>query len=69
MILSLLFNACSDAHLYGINLEDPSPDRLGLTGRVCTVDAREAGFPVKVLMMVDTAQGPATFSGKRDPKN
>lgn len=50
--------SCSDAYLYGVSNEDPSPDRLGVTGRVCTDDAREAGFPVKVLFIVDTAQGP-----------
>lgn len=49
---------CSDSHLYGIGMEDPTADRLGLTGRVCTDDPREAGFPVKVLFLVDTAMGP-----------
>lgn len=52
------FAGCSDSHLYGMGMEDPAADRLGLTGRVCTDDPREAGFPVKVIFLVDTAMGP-----------
>ncbi len=50
--------SCTDAHLYGKGIDDPSANRLGLTGRVCTDDPRKAGFPVKVLFLVDTAAGP-----------
>jgi hypothetical protein len=50
--------SCSDAYLYGVGLEDPSPDRVGFAGRVCTDDAAEAGFPVKVIFLVDVATGP-----------
>jgi hypothetical protein len=57
-LLGLLAAGCSDAHLYGKGLDNTAPDRLGLTGRVCTEDARDAGFPVKVFLLVDTAMGP-----------
>ncbi len=60
LAMGLLFalGGCSDANLYGKGLEDPAADRLGLTGRVCTDDAREAGFPVRVVFLVDMAGGP-----------
>ncbi len=54
----LLACGCSDAHLYGKGLDDTSANRLGLTGQVCTDDPREAGFPVKVIFLVDIAAGP-----------
>lgn len=62
-VLLLSVSACSNASLYGRSGEDNSADRLGLTGRVCTDDPRKAGFPVKVVYLVDTAIGPlfATF--------
>ncbi len=53
---------CTDAKLYGKGLDDPSADRLGLKGRVCTDDPREAGFPVRVVFLVDTAIGPVFSS-------
>ena len=58
MAIVLLLGGCSDAFLYGVGQEDPSPDRLGLSGRVCTDDAAEAGFPVKVIFLADVANGP-----------
>ncbi len=56
----LLFGllSCTDASLYGAGGEDPSANRLGLTGQVCTDDPKEAGFPVRVIFLVDTAMGP-----------
>ena len=41
LVVSILCG-CSDANLYGKGLDDPSADRLGLKGRVCTEDPREA---------------------------
>src|SRR4029079_2681229 len=58
MAIVLLLGGCSDAFLYGVGREDPSPARLGLSGRVCTDDAAEAGFPVKVIFLADVANGP-----------
>ncbi len=56
-------HGCSDTHLYGTGLDDALADRVGLTGRVCTDDPQEAGFPVRVVFLVDYAMGPlfATF--------
>ena len=56
--LTLLLPSCTSVDLYGQGLENPEADRLALTGRVCTDDARTAGFPVRVLFMMDTAGGP-----------
>ncbi|MEO0604193.1 MAG: hypothetical protein AAF211_22340 [Myxococcota bacterium] len=62
MRLDLLFLAwliaCSDASLYGQGADDLSPDRVALTGRLCTSDARTPDFPVNVLFLVDRAAGP-----------
>ncbi|MDJ0764039.1 MAG: hypothetical protein QNJ97_13740 [Myxococcota bacterium] len=57
LVMSLILG-CSDASLYIPGNEDPTADRLGLTGRVCTDDPREAGFPVRVIFLVDMAAGP-----------
>ncbi|MCP4606119.1 MAG: VWA domain-containing protein [Proteobacteria bacterium] len=57
-LIAMQFSGCTDSHLYGKGSEDPSANRLGLTGRVCTDDPREAGFPVRVIFLVDTAMGP-----------
>ncbi len=60
--LLVLFASCSDTNLYQIGGEDFSADRLALTGRVCTSDPKEAGFPVRVVLLVDVAMGPV-FAG------
>ncbi len=62
-LAAAIFAGCSGAHLYGVGLEDTTADRLGITGRVCTDDPRKAGFPVRVVLLVDAAMGPmfATF--------
>lgn len=65
-LVALFSLACSDAHLYGIGMEDPSADRLGLSGQVCTDDPREAGFPVRVVFLVDVAAGPMFSSFDTD---
>jgi hypothetical protein len=65
-MLIAAFAGCSDSHLYGKGMEDSAADRLGLTGRVCTDDPRVAGFPVRVLFLVDTAMGP--MFGEFDPE-
>lgn len=57
LVLFVLGAACSDASLYGGPGGDPSANRLALTGRVCTDDAKDKGFPVRVIFLVDTAAG------------
>ena len=58
-----LLVACSDASLYGRGQNDLAPDRVALSGRLCTSDGRTEDFPVNVLFVVDRAIGPmfATF--------
>jgi hypothetical protein len=58
-LLAIVLSAsgCADS-LYRDDGLDPSIDRLGVTGRVCTQDPRSAGFPVKVVLLVDNATGP-----------
>lgn len=58
LIAALTLGGCSDASLYGIGLDDPSPDRLALTGEVCTDEDVNRDFPVRVVLLVDQALGP-----------
>lgn len=62
-----VFGNCTDAGLYSKGAEINSADRVGFKGRVCTEDPQEAGFPVRVLFLVDIAAGPlfSTF----DPRH
>ncbi|MBI5480582.1 MAG: hypothetical protein HY906_17120 [Deltaproteobacteria bacterium] len=47
--------ACTDASLYGYDKEPVQPNKLVLSGDLCTEDPTERGFPVKVLFLVDTS--------------
>ncbi len=58
VLAASLLVGCTDASLYGQGADDLSPDRVALTGRLCTSDARTADFPVNVLFLVDRAAGP-----------
>jgi hypothetical protein len=60
-------SSCSDASLYGKGAGNPADDRLALTGKVCTDDPKDRGFPMRVIFLVETAAGPmfATY----DPDN
>ncbi len=66
-LIGCIFTYCSDASLYGQGAENPAADRLAVTGRVCTDDPKDRGFPVRVLILMDTAAGPM-FS-TYDPEN
>ena len=61
--------ACTDIGLYSEARERNEPDRVTLAGRVCTDDPATARFPLRVVLLVDQAQGPlfATFdpAGRR----
>lgn len=50
--------ACSDVGLYSETRVRTEPDRVTLTGRVCADDPVSARFPVRVVLLVDQAQGP-----------
>jgi hypothetical protein len=47
--------ACTDASLYGYDKAPVEPNKLVLSGDICTEDPTERGFPVKVLFLVDTS--------------
>ncbi|MBI3180444.1 MAG: hypothetical protein HYZ27_12330 [Deltaproteobacteria bacterium] len=49
--------SCTDADVYTSTGAEPyRPDRLAITGRLCTEDTTSSAFPVKVLVMVDVTQ-------------
>ena len=63
LVLSLVLggavvSGCSDTNLYSPTHELRQPDRVGFTGRVCTEDPAEAGFPLRVVLVVDHTNGP-----------
>ncbi|RMG21654.1 MAG: hypothetical protein D6729_00335 [Deltaproteobacteria bacterium] len=58
MLLALLGAACTDSNLYHRYRPPSEPDRLALTGRVCTEDPSVSRFPVRVVLVVDRAAGP-----------
>ncbi|MBN2718850.1 MAG: hypothetical protein JXX14_23595 [Deltaproteobacteria bacterium] len=55
---ALMMVHCTDSKLYGKGNINPAADRLAVTGRVCTDDPQGAGFPVRVVLIVDQANGP-----------
>jgi len=50
--------ACTDVGLYSDTRPRSEPDRVTLTGRVCADDPATARYPVRVVLLVDQAQGP-----------
>jgi hypothetical protein len=47
--------SCTDASLYGYDKEPALPNKLVVSGDLCTEDPTERGFPVKILFLVDTS--------------
>jgi len=56
-VLGLLLS-CSDSRLYHTTRGPAEADRLAISGEVCTEDPADARFPVRVVLVVDQAQGP-----------
>ena len=55
-VLLLVLVACTDSDLYSSLGEPPlAPDRLTLTGELCTEDPASSRFAVKVLLMTDVS--------------
>jgi len=53
---TLLLGACTDADIYTATGAEPfRPDRIAITGRLCTEDTTGPKFPVKILLMVDNS--------------
>ena len=55
---------CTDASLYRLDDEPSYPDRLTVSGRVCTDDPNRQRFPVRLLLLVDAGAEMAA----RDPQ-
>ncbi|MCC6620670.1 MAG: VWA domain-containing protein [Deltaproteobacteria bacterium] len=54
----LALAACTDVGLYSEARPRVEPDRVTLTGRACAEDPLTARYPVRVVLLVDQAQGP-----------
>ena len=61
--LALVFG-CTDASLYG-NAPLLDPDEVRIAGSLCTSDPDELGFPVKVLLLVDTSVSDGDYVSQR----
>jgi len=48
-------SACTDASLYSREGDPSQPDRLALSGRVCTDNPADRSFPLRVLFLVDAS--------------
>ncbi|AKU92111.1 thrombospondin type 3 repeat-containing protein [Vulgatibacter incomptus] len=55
---------CTDAALYG-QAPQLEPNEVELKGSLCTSDPAELGFPVKVLLLVDTSVSDADYVAQR----
>ncbi|PKN56738.1 MAG: hypothetical protein CVU56_14490 [Deltaproteobacteria bacterium HGW-Deltaproteobacteria-14] len=53
-----LVAGCTDVGLYSDTRPRTEADRVTLTGRVCAEDPVTARYPVRVVLLVDQAQGP-----------
>lgn len=58
LLAPVLLAACSDSNLYHRFRPPAEPDRLAVSGEVCTDDPASARFPVRVVLVVDQAPGP-----------
>ena len=50
--------ACTEAELYHQKVPPLNADRVTLKGRVCAEDPEVGKFPVRLIVLVDQAQGP-----------
>lgn len=57
--------SCTDTNLYSPTRAKAQADRLTLKGRVCTEDPVRSRFPVRLILLVDRANGP--LFAKYDP--
>ncbi len=55
---------CTEASLYGI-APPLDPDEVQISGSLCTSDPAELGFPVKVLLLVDTSVAEGEYVSQR----
>jgi hypothetical protein len=53
--LGLLIWTCTDTNVYHQNLEPNIPNKVTLSGTVCTDDPAQRQFPVRLMFIVDTS--------------
>lgn len=56
--LILTSPGCTDTSLYSEGKQRKEANRLTLQGRVCTEDPHRANYPLRVVLLVDQANGP-----------
>ncbi len=54
-LLGLLGIACTESNIYINSMEPNIPNKITISGRVCTDDPAERQFPVKLMFIVDTS--------------
>lgn len=64
LLLAAALTGCTDAALYG-NGRQLEPNEVELSGSICTSDPNDLGFPVKVLLLVDTSVSDAEYVAQR----
>lgn len=62
--LWLLLGGCTDASLYG-SAPQLDPDEVRISGSLCTSDPAELGFPVRVVLLVDTSVSEGDYVSQR----
>jgi hypothetical protein len=53
-VVLLMGISCTDTNLYNWQTDPFRPDKLTVSGTVCSDDPRQRDFPVKILFLVDT---------------
>ncbi|HWV37230.1 MAG TPA: hypothetical protein VN033_02020 [Vulgatibacter sp.] len=64
LLFAALALGCTDAALYG-DARQLEPNEVELSGSICTSDPNDLGFPVKVLLLVDTSVSDAEYVAQR----
>ncbi len=57
-LLVLAVGSCTDTNIYHKSLEKNVPDRVTISGSLCTDDPAQRQFPVKIMFLVDTYGAP-----------
>ena len=57
ILLIVLLGACTESELYHRSRSPAQADRVSFRGEVCTEDPRISHFPLKVVLLVDQADG------------
>ncbi|MBW1810827.1 MAG: hypothetical protein JRJ87_21730 [Deltaproteobacteria bacterium] len=53
-LLIFVVGSCTDTNIYHKSLEPNVPDRVTISGSLCTDDPAQRQFPVKIMFLVDT---------------